>query len=63
MKKMVKIIVIASVCAVFAAIVILGGLMIAAYGVADNKKYLEGMAFAEGDGLKIMSYNIRNVHG
>lgn len=63
MKKMVKIIVIASVCAVFAAIVILGGLMIAAYGVTDNEKYLEGIAFAEGDGLKIMSYNIRNVHG
>ena len=63
MKKMVKIIVIASVCAVFVAIVILGGLVIAAYGVADNKKYLDGIAFAEGDGLKIMSYNIRNVHG
>ena len=63
MKKMVKIIVIASVCAVFATIVILGGLMIAAYGVTDNEKYLEGIAFAEGDGLKIMSYNIRNVHG
>ena len=63
MKKMVKIIVAVSVCAVFVAIVILGGLMIAAYGVADNKKYLDGIAFAEGDGLKIMSYNIRYVHG
>lgn len=62
MKKMVKIIVIASVCAVFAAIVILGGIMIAAYGVTDNKKYLDGIVFAEGEGLKIMSYNIRYIH-
>ena len=62
MKKMVKIIAVAAVCAVFAVVVILGGLAIDAYGVADNKKYLEGIAFAEGEGLKIMSYNIRYIH-
>ena len=62
MKKMVKIIAVAAVCAVFAVVVILGGLAIDAYGVADNKKYLEGIAFAEGEGLKIMSYYIRYIH-